>query len=75
MSSHSNKKYKRQSKGRLKKTLDKLKALRSAPWVKAHKMPPLEASLLEVILLDELPMEVRMLPEMRYRGYDNRKMG
>jgi len=52
-----------------------LKALRSAPWVKAGKMPPLEASILEVMLLDELPMEVKMLPEMRYRGYDNWRMG
>lgn len=62
-------------KGRLKKTLGKLKALRSAPWVKAGKMPPLEAIILEVMLLDELPMEVKMLPEMRLRGYDNCFMG
>ena len=64
-----------QPKGRLKQTLAKLDALRKAPWNEAHKMPPLEASFLEVMLLDVLPMEVRMLPEMRYRGYDNRKMG
>jgi hypothetical protein len=65
----------RRPKGRLKETLAKLKALQSAPWVKAGKMPPLEASILEVTLLGELPMEVRMLPEMRYRGYDNIHMG
>ena len=64
-----------QPKGRLKESLAKLKALRSAPWVKAGKMPPLEATILEVMLLGELPMEVRMLPEMRYRGYDNHIMG
>jgi hypothetical protein len=38
-------------------------------------MPPLEASVLEVMLLDQLPMEIRMLPEMRFRGYDNIHMG
>jgi len=62
-------------KGRLKERLAKLKSLRSAPWVKAGKMPPLEASVLEVMLLDQLPMEIRMLPEMRFRGYDNIHMG
>jgi hypothetical protein len=66
---------KRQPKGRLKQTLARLKVLRSAPWVRAGKMPPMEAIFLEATLLDELPMEVKMLPEMRYRGYDNRRMG
>ena len=64
-----------QKMGSLEIKLAKLKALRSAPWVKTGKMAPLEASILECELLDELPMEVKMLPEMRYRGYNNHITG
>ena len=41
----------------------------------AVAVPPLDYMIQVVAALDSLPIETKMLPEVRYRGYDNWRMG
>lgn len=69
-------KRKSKPKGRLAKRLKSVPRTRTFRNAKGIVcMPPLDYTFQVLEALDQLPMEVRMRPEMRLRGYDNWRMG